>query len=74
VFKEGIGKNWNNGNFTVWKENYNWWGGSIRGNFWRGFHYVSSLSEIFIGQLKINKYVPSFHSKTVSSLLHRVET
>jgi hypothetical protein len=33
VFKEGIGKNWNNGNFTVWKENYNWWGGSIRGNF-----------------------------------------
>jgi hypothetical protein len=60
-----------NGNLTVWKENYNWWGGSIGGTFEGGFCCVS-LCEIFNGQLK-NQYVLSFHSKNVSSLLHCVE-
>jgi hypothetical protein len=27
----------NNGNLTVWKENYNWWCGSIGGTFEGGF-------------------------------------
>jgi hypothetical protein len=43
------------------------------GELLKGFYCVS-LREIFIGQLKINKCVRSFLSKTVSTLLLCVRT